>query len=64
MPLSDAEFDDLVKAPKSATTDEGSVSERSVEELIKADQYGKTKEGIQGPPYGLRIARVRPPGTV
>lgn len=54
---------DLGKTPKRVTGDEGTVEERSVKELIEADRYACSKTGAAGVPYGLRIARIRFPGT-
>lgn len=65
MAISDQEFEDLAKAPKKTIGDEGSVEERSIDELIKAREYlnGQTT-GANLPPFGLRIAQAKPRGTV
>lgn len=55
---------DLVKAPKEITTDEGSVKERSVKELIEAEKYIANKEAITTPLHGLVISRAKPGGAV
>lgn len=48
--------------PKRVTGDEGTVEERDIDDLIKADRYAAAK-GIDGPPFGLRIAKLKFPGT-
>lgn len=51
-------------APKKVTGDEGGIEERSVDELIAADRYTKAQgAGASGPPHGLRISKIRFPGT-
>lgn len=59
--ISDEEFADLVKAPRRTRTVEGTVEERSIEDLIKADRYMKSQGA--GVPWGIKIARTKPPGT-
>lgn len=57
--------DDIVeaaKAPKRVTGDEGTVEERSVEEMIEADRYEKAQDATS-PPFGMRMAKIRYPGT-
>lgn len=54
---------DLATAPKRTVGDEGSVEERPISELIEADRYNASK-AAEKPPYGLRLARIRYPGTV
>lgn len=58
------DVDALANAPKRTTTDEGTVEERSVDELVKADQYNQTATAAASVPWGIRIARTRPGGTV
>jgi hypothetical protein len=53
----------LAKGPKRVTGDEGTVEERSIKELIEADRYSQAKEAAGLPPYGMRIAKMRFPGT-
>ena len=43
MGIDSDEFDELATAPKRTTGDEGTIEERSTDELIKADQYSATK---------------------
>lgn len=56
------EIADHAKSPQRVTTDEGTVQERSVKELIEADRYTKSSDATVVP-FGLRIARIRFPGT-
>lgn len=62
----DAEIDIRTAAnnPKRIRTDEGTVEERTIDDLIKADRYLKTQEAAPTSPFGLRVARTKPPGTV
>lgn len=57
-----SEIADHAKSPQRVTTDEGTVQERSTKELIEADRYTKSCEAVQVP-FGLRVARMRFPGT-
>ena len=54
----------MANAPKKVRTEEGSVEERSVSELIEADRYQQSKTSADKPPWGARIARTKPGGTV
>lgn len=54
----------LLAAPEYTRTDEGSVKERSVDELIKADAYLKGTASGNAVPWGLRIAKSKPSGTI
>jgi hypothetical protein len=63
MALSDEELDELGKAPKRSRTDEGSVEERSVDDLLKLKNYQEAAAAQAGAPYGMRIAKIRFPGT-
>jgi hypothetical protein len=63
MAIDDETIKNLAEAPKKTVGDEGSVEERSISELIEADRYLQNKEAIK-PPFGLRIARVSPRGTI
>lgn len=47
------------QAPKRSRTEEGSVEERSIDELIKADQYLKGQAVPDTVPWGIRMARIR-----
>lgn len=54
---------ELATAPKKSETDEGKVEERSMTDIIAADRYLKSKKA-DTPPYGMRIAKVKPPGSI
>lgn len=56
------DISELAKSPKRITGDEGTVEERSIDELIKADKYQQSQQATK-PPYGLRIGRIRFPST-
>lgn len=62
----DADIDirTVANNPKRIRTDEGTVEERSIDDLIKADRYLKAQEAVDAVPWGLRVARMKPPGTV
>lgn len=64
MAVDPEKIEELALAPKRVRTDEGSLEERSVDELIKADRYNQTASAQTAVPYGMRIARTKPPGTV
>ena len=51
--------------PAAVSNDEGSVRERTIKELIEADQYNQSQEaGAQSPPFGTYNARLKPGGSV
>lgn len=59
------EIEEAAKAPKRMRNEEGSVEERSIEDIIKADVYQKNAQpAANRPPFGMSIARTKPPGTV
>lgn len=61
----DITSEDIVDAalgPKRITGDEGTVEERGIDEVIKADKYNESKQATK-PPYGMRCAKIRFPGT-
>ena len=64
MTISSSDIEDLGKSPKKTVTDEGSVEERPIDELIKADQYNKANTIGDDPLHGLRISRFKPGGPV
>ncbi len=49
--------------PKRMRTDEGSLEERSLPDLIAANNY-TAQVAATLPPWGLRMARIQPGGTV
>lgn len=64
MTISQSDIEDLAKSPKRVRTEEGAVEERSVDDLIKADQYGNLSSASDKPPWGIRFAKTKPRGTV
>ena len=57
-------IEELAAAPRRVSTDEGTVMERSIDELIKADQYLKANDIGDSPLHGLRVSRCKPAGPV
>lgn len=64
MTISETDVETLAKKAKRVRTEEGTVEERSVDELIKADQYSNQKSASEAVPWGMRFARTKPGGTV
>ena len=64
MTIEDSDIEDAGKAPRRVRTDEGTVEEKSVQELIDADRYGQDRKASAKVPWGMRVARTRPGGTV
>lgn len=53
------------QAPLSATNDQGSYSQHSLSEQIKADQHVKGSDAVRRQPArGLRFNKLIPPGTI
>lgn len=61
--ITSEELTTAAQNPKRVTGDEGTVEERAIKDLIDADRYACAKDAAAGVPYGLRIARIRFPGT-
>lgn len=61
--MTEEELKALALAPKKTSGDEGSVEERDAKDAIELDIYYKSGQ-ITGPPFGMRIARVSPRGSV
>lgn len=55
-------IEDAAKTPKSATQDGRSATARDIDELIKADQYAKAQRAAGKKGFGLRVAKIIPPG--
>ena len=55
------EIAELAMAPKRTTTDEGTVEERDMKDVLEAVARAETPDV---PPWGMRIARTKPRGTV
>jgi hydroxyethylthiazole kinase-like sugar kinase family protein len=64
MPLTQQEIDDLARAPERTTTNEGTVKERPVSEMIKANDYAAANQVGDNPLHGLRISKFMPGGSV
>ncbi len=63
-----ADLDDTIestaKGPKSVSTDGTRVEAQDVDDLIKADQHLKGKEGVASTRHrGIRFSKLSPPGT-
>lgn len=50
--------------PKSMSGDEGSVTERSISELIEADSYGKEADVMSKSSLPIRKVQIKPGGTI
>jgi hypothetical protein len=59
-----SDIESLALSPRKIVTDEGSVEERSAQELIKADQHTTAQEIGDYPLHGLRISKFKPGGAV
>lgn len=64
MTISDADLQELATAPKKTVTDEGSVEERPIQDVIEADRYLRAQDVGDVPLHGLRISRFKPRGAV
>lgn len=53
----------MAQTPLKVVGDEGSVEERSIDDLMKAAKF-IASNGANRPPYGMCIARIRQGGTV
>lgn len=51
-----------ISGVKSMTEGSRSIQNLSIDEMIKADQYAKSKAAQSKPHFGLRMTRLRPPG--
>ena len=58
------DIEELAKAPLRVTTDEGTVVERSLKELMDAETHLAAEEVGDDPLHGLRISRCKPAGPV
>lgn len=62
--LTAEEIANLARAPRRTRTAEGTVEERSIADLIRADQHLAAKEAADAVPWGMRIAKTKPPSTL
>ncbi|MGE4136414.1 MAG: hypothetical protein AB7E98_11950 [Pirellulales bacterium] len=60
--LTPEEITELAQAPKQTSGDTGSVTERSADDIVKLDRHLANK-AIDKPPYGMRVAKIKYPGT-
>ena len=61
-PIDEDKIKELASKPKRVSTDEGAITERDVEEQIKADVYTKASK-LRKPLFGLIFARFMPGGA-
>jgi hypothetical protein len=61
--ISELSIIELAKSPRRVRTVEGTVEERSVREMILADQYTANKAAADTPPWGMRVAKTMPGST-
>lgn len=62
-----ASVSDLVTSPQRVRTDEGTVEERPLPDVIQADVYNRLDQPnatVQKPLWGIAVASVRPPDTL
>lgn len=57
-----AAIDSTAKGPASVSVDGTSVQQQDISKLIEADRYLKGQTAAAKPPFGLRFARLKPPG--
>lgn len=55
---------DAATSPVSISNETGSVSTRSVHELIALDRYLRARAAVDRPDLGLRFSRLSPPGAI
>jgi hypothetical protein len=56
-------IDRNAKGPASVTVGGQTVTQKSIDELIKADQYLAAKNAASQPHFGLRFTKLIPPGA-
>ena len=65
MTIDPDEIEALAQAPKTVQNEEGRVTERSIDEVIKADRHAASKqENVRRPPWGMNIAIAKPGGMM
>jgi hypothetical protein len=60
----DIDIVDRAAEPKRTRTEEGTVEERTMHELIAADRYQGSKDAADTVPWGMKIARTKPGDTL
>ena len=63
MPLTEEQILELALAPKRTTTDEGTVEERDMKDILAANEAVAFTNPDRSP-WGIRVARTIPRGTV
>lgn len=61
--ITQSDIVDAATGPARVTGDEGTVQERTSQELIAADRYNEAK-GVNKPPHGLHVSRIRYPSAL
>ena len=51
------------EGPKQASADGVNIQQHSLADQIAADKYLAGKKAMSRPPFGLRIAKIVPPGA-
>jgi hypothetical protein len=64
MALTPEQIAELALAPKRTTTDEGTVEERDMKDVLAANDALIRATAPDRVPWGMRIARTKPRGTV
>lgn len=57
-------IEDAAITPKSVEGDEGKVTARDIDELIKADEYLASKTAMRKKGKGIRFSKMIPPGSL
>lgn len=56
-------IEETAKGPKAVTVGNQSVTQQSIDEQIKADQYLQSQNAGAVPGFGLRFQKIVPPGA-
>jgi hypothetical protein len=57
-------IEDAASEPASMTVDGNTATQRSIDELIKADEYLKANAAAESPKRGFNLQRFKSPGSV
>jgi hypothetical protein len=63
MPDLTERIEDAASEPANMVVDGNVTTQRSIDELIKADEYLKANEAANSPKKGLVFGRMKPPGS-
>jgi hypothetical protein len=63
MAISNTDIENAAKAPKVVEGQEGKIEEKPVSEVIAAQNHIDQRSAT-GPPFGMRVSRTKPGGTV